>query len=101
VGDPKYTVKIDYVYADECDECEAAIDLIENALIGEDCVTSADSDSMFYLDNKTVHFCIDNGIDDIPSCIIGSKHKFISFKSFTKDAIKEAISDTKTLIDEN
>ena len=98
MADPRHMVQIEYIYADKCKECEMATSMIETFLEEENC--SASLRKLFYLDNETIRFCIDNSIDDIPSCIIGSKYKFVGWKSFTKEAIKKAISRSKTLIDD-
>jgi len=99
VENPKYMVDIAFIYANKCKDCKAAYAMIEDVLKEEECAASFYS--LFYLADQTVSFCLGNEINDIPSCIIGSKHKLVGFKSFTKNAIKAAISDTKTPINED
>ena len=98
VDNPKYMVDIAFVYANKCKDCKAAYKLLEDILEEEFCAAS--TYNLFYLSDECIMFCMANEINDIPSCIIGSKHKFVGAKSFTKEAVKKAIADTKKPIED-
>lgn len=82
-------VHICFIYADDCFDCKRAYNLLIKIIQEEDINVSVRK--MYCLDDKTVKYCIDNEIDDIPSCIIAERYKFIGYDSFIEEDIRRCL----------
>ena len=88
------SVQIFFLYAENCKDCEAAKIAIRDAVAeaGIEC-----DFKMFNSDTRVaINIAIQNNIDDIPACVIGSGVKVFQGTAFPKNEIIAAIKKAAT-----
>jgi len=84
-------IKIYLIYADDCKDCKNLKLLIERAI--RDCGKDVILEEVNCETEEAIRLSIDNGINDLPGCVIG-KYSFSGKHSLTYCAAIDAIEDT-------
>ena len=84
-------IKIYLIYADDCKDCKNLKFLIERAI--RDCGKDVILEEVNCETEEAIRLSIDNGINDLPGCVIG-KYSFSGKHSLTYCTAIDAIEDT-------
>ena len=88
-------VHIFFIYADNCEHCQAALTNIESAILKcED--TSCILHKFMYDSKEAITLAINRGIDDLPGVVIGKK---VFVKECSEQKIIHAIKKVKSELD--
>ena len=83
-------VQIFFIYAENCEHCQKALETIESAV--SKCKNiSCDLKKFLYNDNAALAIAVNRGIDDLPGIVIGDS-TFIG-KNYTEALIIKAIKN--------
>ena len=83
-------IEIPFIYADDCLDCNRMRTFLKMLTDGSDYVIKEiNSDT-----DEAIDFAVENGIEDIPSCVIGDK-VFFGKRGFTYETMKQAFENTK------
>jgi hypothetical protein len=78
-----------FIYADDCLDCKRAKQEVQQAI--DESKKSCEL-KLFKFDTKeAVNIAINNGIDDIPACVVGNFHYVFQSDQITKANILESI----------
>jgi hypothetical protein len=81
-------VQIFFIYADNCEHCQKALETIESAITKCKNIT-CDLKKFLYNDKAAIAIAVNKGIDDLPGIVIGDST--FNGNNYTEAAIIKAI----------